>query len=177
MSVWQLPGDILHCVYSEWLKWKDLPSMDVACMGKSDREMWLTSVIDLRMTQKPFRGWQPLNRNMEIFYKWLGNRRIFCVEGFPISLEVLTDLVVCLDLRSYFPTIRSIDIKGSCRTHNDDSHLESNLALFFSHCHSLQSVEVEKLDDTIDKYGKRFSALLLTLTNQLRENSLVEVSI
>eukprot|EP00981_Chlorochromonas_danica_P004650 scaffold921_cov190-Ochromonas_danica.AAC.7 len=45
--IWQLPGDILHSVYSEWLGWKDVSRLDVACVGKSDREVWLTSLTDL----------------------------------------------------------------------------------------------------------------------------------
>eukprot|EP00981_Chlorochromonas_danica_P012089 scaffold4438_cov114-Ochromonas_danica.AAC.1 len=46
----QLPRDILHSVYSEWLSsWRDLSCLDVGCVGKEDREAWLCSLRELRM--------------------------------------------------------------------------------------------------------------------------------
>eukprot|EP00981_Chlorochromonas_danica_P000651 scaffold143_cov173-Ochromonas_danica.AAC.27 len=35
----ELPGDILHNLHSEWLEWKDLSRLDIACAGKRVREM------------------------------------------------------------------------------------------------------------------------------------------
>eukprot|EP00981_Chlorochromonas_danica_P008296 scaffold2098_cov228-Ochromonas_danica.AAC.2 len=88
----KLPGDILHSVYSEWLGWKDVSRLDVACVGKSDREVWLTSLTDLRI------------------FNALGINRVS--DDFPVSVNVLEDLMVGgLDMESYCPALRSIVIR------------------------------------------------------------------
>eukprot|EP00981_Chlorochromonas_danica_P009271 scaffold2583_cov109-Ochromonas_danica.AAC.1 len=73
MSVmWQLPTDILHSVYGEWLGRKDLARLDVACVEKTDREAWLSSLTDLRIS----RGDMSLSdAKMRIFSMWLVNRK------------------------------------------------------------------------------------------------------
>eukprot|EP00981_Chlorochromonas_danica_P011072 scaffold3715_cov249-Ochromonas_danica.AAC.1 len=73
MSVmWKLPRDILHSVYGEWLEWKDLTRLDVACVEKTDREAWLSSLTDLRIS----RGDVSLSDDeMRMFSMWLVNRK------------------------------------------------------------------------------------------------------
>eukprot|EP00981_Chlorochromonas_danica_P003581 scaffold661_cov162-Ochromonas_danica.AAC.6 len=100
---WQLPTDILHSVCSEWLRWKDLSRLDVACAEKTDREAWLSSLNDLRISR-----------------------------GFPVSVSVLEDLVEGgLDImESYCPALRSIEIDTS--TSSDFCKEEQSVSLIGS---------------------------------------------
>eukprot|EP00981_Chlorochromonas_danica_P012704 scaffold5304_cov99-Ochromonas_danica.AAC.1 len=140
--IWHLPGDILHSVYSEWLGWKDVSRLDVACVSKSDREVWLTSLTDLKIFNAV-----DINRvsdgNLRLLYIWLKSRRVFCVEDFPVSVNVLEDLMVGgLDMESYCPALRSIMIWGwyDYERNPDVDEVKDNLSDFLSHCHSLQGV-------------------------------------
>eukprot|EP00981_Chlorochromonas_danica_P007489 scaffold1755_cov258-Ochromonas_danica.AAC.11 len=117
MSVmWQLPTDILHSVYGEWLRWEDLSRLDVACVEKTDREVWLSSLNDLRKS----RGDVSLSdAKMRIFSMWLVNRKVLYVEEFPVSVSVLEDLVGgVLDIMESYTLERreSTQVQGS----NDD---------------------------------------------------------
>eukprot|EP00981_Chlorochromonas_danica_P014935 scaffold9485_cov248-Ochromonas_danica.AAC.10 len=176
MSVmWQLPTDILHSVYGEWLRWEDLSRLDVACVEKTDREAWLSSLTDLRIS----RGGVRVSKNkMGILSTWLVNRKVLCVEEFPVSVSVLEDLVGGgLDImESYCPALRSIEINTS--TASDlckEDQLKSNLSVFLSHCHNLQGVTV--LMNT-DRQAKQLSDVVMeVLVEKLRENSLVKLSL
>eukprot|EP00981_Chlorochromonas_danica_P003416 scaffold654_cov207-Ochromonas_danica.AAC.1 len=171
--IWQLPGDILHSVYSEWLGWKDVSRLDVACVGKSDREVWLTSLTYLKMfnslgINRVFDG------KLSLFYNWLKSRSVFCVEDFPVSVNVLEDLVGGLDMESYCPVIRSIVMKRRYgnESNPDVDEVKDNLSDFLSHCHSLQGVTIGMNDD--DSY---FNVVLGVLLEKLRENSLIKLSL
>eukprot|EP00981_Chlorochromonas_danica_P015097 scaffold10470_cov109-Ochromonas_danica.AAC.2 len=70
--MWQLPEDILHSVYGEWLRWEDLARLDVACVEKRGREVWLSSLNDLRIS----RGDVSISDDkMRMFFMWLVNRK------------------------------------------------------------------------------------------------------
>eukprot|EP00981_Chlorochromonas_danica_P005867 scaffold1206_cov184-Ochromonas_danica.AAC.4 len=176
--VLKLPEDILHAVYSEWLEWKDLSMLDIACMKKNEREEWLTSLSDLKMTQPLATKYVFSNHAMKVFYKWLGNRRVFCVKGFVVMPDVLEDLAGgLLEMESYCPTLRSIDIYTWCSNYgnSDISQDESNLSVFLSHCRNLQGLTV-RMDDT--GYPKQLcDSILQVLVEKLRENSLVKISL
>eukprot|EP00981_Chlorochromonas_danica_P008404 scaffold2187_cov182-Ochromonas_danica.AAC.5 len=160
----QLPRDIIHSVYSDWLEWKDLSRLDRACVEKNEREEWLTSLTSLKISRK-FDSVS--NIILTIFYKWLGSRNVFCVEDFPVRLDVLEDLVTVLDMEAYCPTLRSIVIKASSSDENISNKI--HLSVFLSHCRNLQEVSVwmSKLDSDMV-----FSVLI----EKLRENSLVNIS-
>eukprot|EP00981_Chlorochromonas_danica_P008398 scaffold2180_cov194-Ochromonas_danica.AAC.5 len=172
--IWQLPGDILHSVYSEWLEWEDLSRLDVACVGKSDREVWLTSLTDLRIFHA-LGTFRVSDAELRLFYIWLKSRRVFCVEDFPVSVNVLEDLMVGgLDMESYYPALRSFHIsRGSgIKSNPDVDEVKDNLSDFLSHCHSLEGVAMTIKDD--DSY---FNVVLGVLVEKLRENSLVKISL
>eukprot|EP00981_Chlorochromonas_danica_P016242 scaffold16264_cov338-Ochromonas_danica.AAC.1 len=175
-TVWCLSGDILHSVYSEWLEWKDLTKLDIACVEKNTRKLWLTSLTDLMMT----RGWFLVDLpryKMRLFYAWLGSRKVFCAGGLVFRLDVLEDLVTVLDMEYYCPALQSIEIErwSINKTTPDVSHVESNLSVLLSHCHSLQEVTVHM--DDIKGYPKNVSDIVLpVLAEKLRENSLVKIS-
>eukprot|EP00981_Chlorochromonas_danica_P004576 scaffold912_cov187-Ochromonas_danica.AAC.54 len=181
--IWQLPGDILHSVYSEWLGWKDVSRLDVACVGKSDREVWLTSLSSLRMTTR-LTNKKTLSADniLRIFYRWLWNRKIFFVEGSIISLNILRDLVRVLDLESYCPALRSVEIKmPTCDAVlygikiNISAHqLEDYLSAFLSHCHSLQGVTITMLNYNRESYH---DVVFEVLVKKLRDNSLFKISL
>eukprot|EP00981_Chlorochromonas_danica_P009418 scaffold2655_cov248-Ochromonas_danica.AAC.2 len=107
-----------------------------------------------------------------IFFEWLKSRKVYCVEDFPIRLNVLEDLVTVLDMESYCPVLRSIQItKLSNNQHSFDiSNVKSNLSVFLSHCPNLRGVTVfvSNLDSDV---------VLSVLVEHLRENSLVKISL
>eukprot|EP00981_Chlorochromonas_danica_P013311 scaffold6125_cov262-Ochromonas_danica.AAC.3 len=159
--IFQLPEDILHCVYSEWLGWKDLSQLDIACAGQSTRNEWLTSLGGVRMSRRLG------NISDDIFYVWLGKHRVFCLEGFPMLLgRGLQYIVKELGLdffETYCPAIHSIEILPGRRLANtrdhqyvylggetyvrdtselDASELENYLTLFLIHCHGLRELTI-----------------------------------
>eukprot|EP00981_Chlorochromonas_danica_P011466 scaffold4013_cov192-Ochromonas_danica.AAC.11 len=110
----QLPRDILHSVYSEWLpSWRDLSCLDVGCVGKRDREAWLCSLSEVRM----IRG-ESLERlsdeSMRRWYEWVISRKVLLVEMFLVRLSVFSDfnLPAELDVGNYCPILHSIDIQS-----------------------------------------------------------------
>eukprot|EP00981_Chlorochromonas_danica_P000650 scaffold143_cov173-Ochromonas_danica.AAC.26 len=173
----QLPRDILHSVFSEWLGCKDLSRLDSACVEKNARKDWLISLTDLRITLI-IEYYRISDTSMSIFYKWVVSRKVLFVENFPVRLKVLRDLVGDLDMEYYCPTLRSIDIESS--NSNDSFHdigeEEINLSDFLNHCHSLQEVTI-KISD-FDIFHKRLCDIIFQgLIQQLRENSLVKISL
>eukprot|EP00981_Chlorochromonas_danica_P004722 scaffold954_cov173-Ochromonas_danica.AAC.8 len=177
MSVmWKLPEDILHSVYGEWLGWKDLSSLDVACVEKTDREAWLSSLNDLRISRGDV---GVSNAKMRVFSIWLVNRKVLYVEWFPVSASALEDLVGGgLDImESYCSALRSIEI--DTRTTSDlskEEQLKSNLSVFLSHCHNLQGVTAWM--NIIDRQAKQLSDVMMqVLVEELRENSLIKISL
>eukprot|EP00981_Chlorochromonas_danica_P013230 scaffold5986_cov214-Ochromonas_danica.AAC.2 len=109
---------------------------------------------------------------------WLVNRKVLCVEEFPVSVSVLEDLVGGgLDImESYCPALRSIEIDTSTSSgFSKEEQLKSNLSVFLSHCHSLEGVTV--LMNT-DRHDKKLSDVVMeVLVEKLRENSLVKFSL
>eukprot|EP00981_Chlorochromonas_danica_P005309 scaffold1061_cov182-Ochromonas_danica.AAC.1 len=170
--VLQLPKDILHNIYSEWLEWKDLTSLDSACVEKNEREEWLTSLTSLKKSCM-YEIW---NSKLILFYEWLSSRNVFCVEGFPIKVDYLEDLVTVFDMESYCPLLRSIEIErwiiNGIISDISLTQVERNLSLFLSHCHNLQGMTVYMSDHFADG-----SIVLAGLIEQLRENSLVTISL
>eukprot|EP00981_Chlorochromonas_danica_P000421 scaffold96_cov167-Ochromonas_danica.AAC.28 len=171
--IWQLPRDILHSVYSEWLGWKDLSRLDIACMKKNEREVWLTSLTDLRITQR----WSLHRNKMKIFYRWLADRKVFCVDGFIVIVSIVEDLAAVLDMESYCPALRSIEIANwGGDLISNISQVEKNLSFFLSHCHNLLEVTTNMLD--FSSNSKQVCDIVLPiLTENLRENSLVKISL
>eukprot|EP00981_Chlorochromonas_danica_P011623 scaffold4164_cov190-Ochromonas_danica.AAC.1 len=175
--IWQLPEDILHSIYSEWLEWKDLSMLDIACVEKNEREEWLTSLSDLKMSGEleDDRLW---GDKMTMFYKWVGSRKVYFVERFPLRLDVLDDLAAALDLKSYCPTLRSIVIERGGGFHLPGrSELDSILSMFFSHCHNLRHVTVVCIEDESLLYEVLIEIVLGALEEDLRENSLIKLSL
>eukprot|EP00981_Chlorochromonas_danica_P014090 scaffold7305_cov178-Ochromonas_danica.AAC.5 len=173
-AMWQLPKGILAIFYGEWLGLKDLSRLDVACVEKNDREPWLSSLNDLRIS----RGEVGVsNDKVDIFSIWLVNRKVLCVEGFPLSVNVLEDLVGGLDaVESYCPALRSIEI--DTRTTSDlskEEQLKSNLSVLLSHCHNLQGVTVRM--NTNSQAKQLSDEVMQVLVEKLRENSLVKISL
>eukprot|EP00981_Chlorochromonas_danica_P004735 scaffold954_cov173-Ochromonas_danica.AAC.21 len=146
--------------------------LDRACVGENIREVWLTSLTNLRISQAHHRN--ALYSKVTIFYKWLGSRNVFCVEGFPIRLDIVKDLVRGLEMKSFCATLRSIDImRWSFDRRSSDAinrRVKKYLPVCLSHCHSLQGVAV-----WMD--GKDNDVVLSVLIEQLRENSLVKISL
>eukprot|EP00981_Chlorochromonas_danica_P015121 scaffold10609_cov199-Ochromonas_danica.AAC.2 len=183
-NIWQLPEDILRILYSEWLEWKDLAGLDIACVEKSERGEWLTFIADLRMTQRLTTNYIFSNDEMRIFYNWMRSHRVFCVEGSVVMPDVLEDLVGgLLDMESYCPTLRSIDIYtwSDDRSISDDDQsdidqVKNNLSVFLSYCHNLQEVKV--IMDDMDKHPDSFSRIILQVfSEKLRKNSLTKISL
>eukprot|EP00981_Chlorochromonas_danica_P005868 scaffold1206_cov184-Ochromonas_danica.AAC.5 len=137
-----------------------LSILDIACVKKNEREEWLTSLTDLRITQRLTTKKLFSDDTLRIFYTWLADRKVFCVEGFPVSVDVIADLVGgLLDMESYFPTLRSIDI------YIYGVVMEAWLIL--------QTVKVEFNDQYIHILSQFLSDIIFgVLTEKLRENSL-----
>eukprot|EP00981_Chlorochromonas_danica_P011080 scaffold3727_cov259-Ochromonas_danica.AAC.3 len=178
MSVLQFLGDILHDVYSEWLDWKDLSRLDVACVGK-DRELWLTSLGGLKM--RNWTGFLPEEKMTEL-YAWLSYRQVLCVEDFPVTLGALQNLVERLNLNSYCPAIRSIQILDDTVYNglifSNCSELRNNLSIFLSHCHGLQGVTVNLgflSGKTID--NDLCEAILGVLNEIPKDHTLVQIDL
>eukprot|EP00981_Chlorochromonas_danica_P010330 scaffold3130_cov188-Ochromonas_danica.AAC.3 len=112
---------------------------------------------------------------MRLFYMWLRSHNVFCVDGFPVRLRVLQDLVTGLDMKSFCPALRSIEIHD-LKSNDSMAHLESNLTVFLRHCSSLQEMAV--LVEDINEYPEQLcDAVLSVLVEELRENSLVKISL
>eukprot|EP00981_Chlorochromonas_danica_P002783 scaffold539_cov187-Ochromonas_danica.AAC.4 len=161
MTLWQLPRDVLHYVYIDWLEWEDLSGLDIACTGKTDRDLWLSSLTDL---------WIPT-----------GRRKIYLREGFDVILTALHNVVEGIDVKSYCPALRSVKIEigktAQFSNHRVFSQFETNLSTFFGHCHSLQEIVMFSDDLHIPSLGKHLSEMLLEALNEtLRENSLTKIS-
>eukprot|EP00981_Chlorochromonas_danica_P011320 scaffold3872_cov195-Ochromonas_danica.AAC.7 len=176
-----LPRDILHSVYSEWLpSWRDLSRLDVGCVGKEDREAWLCSLSELKMT-----NWDILRRlsqrSMERWYEWLISRKVLLVERFPVRLSVFADLILTteLDFGSYCPFIRSIEITNDLHAtvHSLDSNmlsvLEERLYLFVRECIRLEGMCYIGSKDSSEISNLIFSAL----RRGLKANTLHNISI
>eukprot|EP00981_Chlorochromonas_danica_P011409 scaffold3999_cov196-Ochromonas_danica.AAC.5 len=147
----QLPRDILHSVYSEWLaSWRDLSCLDVGCVAKEDRETWLCSFCELkirrvvnRLSDKVISGW----------YEWVFSRKVFVVENFPVIVGVLGNLAVELDYGSYCPALRSIEVEDNMLASSlilDSNMLEERLSLFLRACIHLEGVTFIKTEDGIE---------------------------
>eukprot|EP00981_Chlorochromonas_danica_P015226 scaffold10968_cov170-Ochromonas_danica.AAC.3 len=171
--VWCLPEDILHSIYSEWLRWKDLSMLDIAYVKKSARKVWLTSIEDLRMTQRCY-----LRPDiMRIFYRWLADHKVLCVDGFVVRLSIIEDLVAVFDMESFCPALRSIEIANwSSDVISNISQFENNLSAFLSHCHNLLEVTIDMQD--FSPSSKQVCDIVLPiLAEKLRENSLIKISL
>eukprot|EP00981_Chlorochromonas_danica_P006227 scaffold1310_cov219-Ochromonas_danica.AAC.2 len=188
--IWQLPGDILHSVYSEWLGWKDVSRLDVACVGKSDREVWLTSLTNLHINDKTIIKGRISADQLSQLYLFLTSRKVY-IKGFPVRLDVLSSLIKHNGMMtpSYCPGLHSIIIIGgrlyesmpTTNTTTTSSHyceVEQHLSVFLSHCHSLQEVTVRLDDQYVNELSKYLSEIVLGVLEQtLRENSLIKMDL
>eukprot|EP00981_Chlorochromonas_danica_P001833 scaffold386_cov174-Ochromonas_danica.AAC.7 len=174
----QLPRDILHGVYSEWLpSWQDLSCLDVACVEKEDREAWLCSLNEVRLKSE-----ETLQRLSEEstrkWYEWLFSRKVLVVERFPMPLSVFADLATPLDFGSYCPSIRSIDIKNdfSYRAYAVQS---SELSLFGERLCSFvrECVCLEELRIHCGSNPDVRDLILSALIKGLKANTLVRICI
>eukprot|EP00981_Chlorochromonas_danica_P002291 scaffold440_cov277-Ochromonas_danica.AAC.25 len=182
MNVWRFPQDILYSVYGEWLGWKDLSRLDIACIEKNHRELWLTSLRDIKMTRKLISRLLLSDEKMRIFYAWLSRCKILFVDGFPMRMSVLADLVQAVDLTSFCPALRSVDMERweSPPIIDRDyfSQLETNLFLFLSHCHSLRGVTVWLSDPYSNEAVYILSDIILrVLVESTRESSLIKIDL
>eukprot|EP00981_Chlorochromonas_danica_P002815 scaffold548_cov190-Ochromonas_danica.AAC.3 len=203
----QLPRDILHSIYLEWLilddlsrldipyvennereewltsftslGWKDLSNLDIACVEKNVRKDWLASLTDLRMTETLLLNDVFPNHKMSSFYKWLGSRKVFCVEAFIVMPDVLEDLVGgLLDMESFCSAIRSFEIYtwSSDERSSDVDQVKNNLSVFLGHCRNLQGVTVRT--GYSDGYFESINDIVMSvLVEKLRANSLVKISL
>eukprot|EP00981_Chlorochromonas_danica_P010741 scaffold3370_cov173-Ochromonas_danica.AAC.1 len=175
----QLPRDILHSVYSEWLSsWRDLSRLDVGCVGKEDREAWLCSLSEVRMKSVNILN-ELSNKSMRRCYEWVISRKVLLVEMFPVRLRVLANLTTELDFGSYCPSIRSIEIQNDfypCYDSDDSSLLNvlvERVHLFVRECVHLKGVRYfesghfAELDDFV----------LPTLQRGLNRNTLQSICI
>eukprot|EP00981_Chlorochromonas_danica_P013012 scaffold5640_cov182-Ochromonas_danica.AAC.4 len=112
----QLPRDILHSVYSEWLSsWRDLSCLDVGCVGKGDREAWLCSLSEVRIISvNRLEGLS--EESMRRWYEWVISRKVLVAEMFSVSLTAFANLTTELDFGSYCSYIRSILIQNDLDT-------------------------------------------------------------
>eukprot|EP00981_Chlorochromonas_danica_P009559 scaffold2729_cov188-Ochromonas_danica.AAC.7 len=153
--------------------------LDIACVEKNARKGWLTSLTDLRTTQALTTKRLFSDDEMKAFYNWLGSRKVLFVEEFPVRPEVLEDLVGgLLDMESYCPTLRSIDIYTWSTDDGipDIDQVKNDLSVFLSHCHNLRGVTVRM--GYVDRYFGSFGNIVLSvLVEKLRENSLVKISL
>eukprot|EP00981_Chlorochromonas_danica_P005873 scaffold1206_cov184-Ochromonas_danica.AAC.10 len=141
---------------------------------KNERKEWLTSIEDLRMTQRC--SLHP--DKMRIFYRWLAGRKVFNADGFVVRLSIIEDLVAVFDMESYCPALRSIKIDNwaSDGIISNISQFENNLSAFLSHCHNLLEVTTNMQD--ISPSSKQVCDIVLPiLSEKLRENSLIKISI
>eukprot|EP00981_Chlorochromonas_danica_P000603 scaffold138_cov178-Ochromonas_danica.AAC.9 len=143
----QLPRDILHSVYSEWLpSWRDLSCLDVGCVGKEDREAWLCSLSELRMISGKSLKRLYRKESLRRWYEWVISRKVLLVERFPVSLSVFTNLTTELDFGRYCPYIHSIEITNDLNVNefaldsNMLSVLEERMSLFVRDCIHLKGV-------------------------------------
>eukprot|EP00981_Chlorochromonas_danica_P012753 scaffold5387_cov251-Ochromonas_danica.AAC.3 len=173
----QLPSDILHGVYSQWLQSKDLSRLDIACVGESIRELWLTSLTGLRISRWWTDGILFSDLKIKKFYVWLLSHKVYFIEGFLVKPGVLEDLVRELDMESYCPTLRSIEIDVSDnKIYTDVRQLVSDLSVFLSHCHNLEELIASIYDSS--RFPEQTCVTILSLLiEKLRENSLVKISI
>eukprot|EP00981_Chlorochromonas_danica_P003223 scaffold633_cov288-Ochromonas_danica.AAC.58 len=177
---WQLDRDILHCLYSEWLaSWRDLTALDVACVKDGDRDVWIFSLYEARMTKAPAK--QLSNKAMIKFYSWLGSRNVLLVEEFPVRISVIVNLLAAFNLETYCPVIRSIEI---------DRHfnapifkvlkrrkLNEKLCSFLERCSRLQSVKVYGENRLHSQIQRMDAVYLLALIDGLNENTLTTIDL
>eukprot|EP00981_Chlorochromonas_danica_P005048 scaffold1016_cov175-Ochromonas_danica.AAC.6 len=194
MSVWQLNRDILHCVYAEWLVWRDLSVLDVACVGKEDREAWLSSLASLRKTNSFMeRGFSDrkgmlysdkidqclFDEAIKRLYGWLASRRVFCVEGFPLRLPLLEEVQ-----RFHCPALQSIVIEQVWFSSSYSSQVERLLSVFLAQCNALRGLALELPNMTeeedpneAESDGDISETVLLVLVESLREKSLSQIAL
>eukprot|EP00981_Chlorochromonas_danica_P013011 scaffold5640_cov182-Ochromonas_danica.AAC.3 len=145
----ELPRDILHSVYSEWLSsWRDLSCLDVGCVGEGDREAWLCSLSEVKMRNRL--AYRVLSdESMRMWYEWVISRKVLVAERFPVWLSVFANLATELDFGSYCPALRSIDIVNDISVEacpvrsNELSVLEERLDLFVRQCVCLKEVSID----------------------------------
>eukprot|EP00981_Chlorochromonas_danica_P007148 scaffold1577_cov284-Ochromonas_danica.AAC.5 len=181
MNFWQLPQHALHSTYSEWLEWEDLSALDIACVGQTDRQVWLSSIADLHIEcGLIFQGRIPADKLINL-YQWLGKRKVL-VDGFLVRLDVLQHLIEGLDVKSYCPGLHSVQIFGGRMYDNlsncSYSQVEDNLSVFFSHCHGLEEVIVKLDDQYVNELSKHLNEVILgVLDERLKENSLIKIDL
>eukprot|EP00981_Chlorochromonas_danica_P011413 scaffold3999_cov196-Ochromonas_danica.AAC.9 len=187
----QLPRDILHSVYSDWLaSWRDLSCLDVGCVAKEDRETWLCSFCELKMKS----GLENLcDQAISGWYEWVFSRKVLLVEKFSVKLSGLVNLAAELDYSSYCPALRSIEIlndladaAAAADDYDDDdddddddnadcpldsgtlSVLEQRLYMFLAACIHLEGVKY-----IVSVEGSEVNDLVfLALRNALQTNTL-----
>lgn len=140
MTIWQLNEDILRFLLTEWLEWKDLSALDVAYLNKKDRTtVWLSSLTHLTIPTR-FDSLSLSHERTQSFYQWLTHRRVFCIEGFPVPLDLLNNLLVdkeedddldFIKSSHYYSVLHSIKIVSG---KNADSQVGSNLSVFLRQC-------------------------------------------
>eukprot|EP00981_Chlorochromonas_danica_P011319 scaffold3872_cov195-Ochromonas_danica.AAC.6 len=176
----QLPRDILHSVYSEWLpSWRDLSCLDVGCVGKGDREAWLCSLSELRMIRGKSLKRLYRKESLRRWYEWVISRKVVVVvEMFPVQLRVFTNLTTELDFGRYCPYIRSIEITndldatGHALDSNMLSVLEERVYLFLKECIQLEGMKYIGWD-----YGEVDDVIFSALRRGLKANTLHNISI
>eukprot|EP00981_Chlorochromonas_danica_P010953 scaffold3554_cov186-Ochromonas_danica.AAC.1 len=173
----QLPRDILHSVYSEWLSsWRDLSCLDVGCVGKGDRETWLCSLSELKMISVN-RLEELSDKSMRRWYEWVISRKVLLVEMFPVRLSVFAILAAEPDFGSYCPSVRSIEIMNDLDVteHALDSvvmtELEERMGLLVRECVRLKGIRYSDFSSDID------DIILSTLRVGLNPNTLQSIFI
>eukprot|EP00981_Chlorochromonas_danica_P008692 scaffold2270_cov242-Ochromonas_danica.AAC.6 len=114
-------------------------------------------------------------------YKWLGSRNIFLVEDFPVRLYLLKDLQNTLNLSTYCPSLRSIDIDrnegtGVSQREVSMKAMQDRFRIFLKQCTRLNSVTIKP--HTKSAATEKIDTMLLSvMTNELKNNTLVKIDL
>lgn len=165
--LWTLHQDILHCLYSEWLEWKDLSTMDIACLSPVDRDSWLSSLSHLRIVCDVFERLPPLS--IKSLFQWIGHRQVHLIDSLEVRLRTVVVLGECFPCR--LDGIRTLEIHD-LESVDDFSLLEQYVSSLLRHCSHLEGVI---LTDSFQGERSRHlvgTLLLTSLNKEIKRNTL-----
>eukprot|EP01039_Chlorochromonas_danica_P006590 gene6590-7282_t len=85
-----LSRPILSCLLREWLEWRDISFLDVACVG-NERIAWLALLADEIL--RPFFSPRHIPFHaLTSYYAWLGHRGV-AIEELAVNLSALEDVI------------------------------------------------------------------------------------
>eukprot|EP00981_Chlorochromonas_danica_P014015 scaffold7232_cov310-Ochromonas_danica.AAC.5 len=128
------------------------------------------------------------------WYQWVGSHKVLLVEGFPVRLSVLENLLTVLDNDTHCPSLQSIEIINDLQRERSlpslsldrvHSWLEETVSLFLTQCSHLKSISLYTMYDKhndqsnyhINHLVEVESRLLSLLLREIKKNTLVKVDI